>query len=68
MATPQQKNPCPRGHKIYTFGRPILGHHYLRLFSLSGLYPKLPPPPLGIGSHDIYNFLSPYPTDATYQI
>ena len=28
--------------------------------------PKLPP--LGVGGHEIYNFLSPYPTDATYQI
>ena len=28
--------------------------------------PKLPP--LGMGGHEIYNFLSPYPTDATYQI
>ena len=28
--------------------------------------PKLPP--LGGGGHDIYNFLSPYSTDATYQI
>ena len=29
--------------------------------------PKLPP--LGVGEgHEIYNFLSPYPTDATLQI
>ena len=28
--------------------------------------PKLPP--LGGWGHEIYNFLSPYPTDATYQI
>ena len=28
--------------------------------------PKLPP--LWVGRHEIYNFLSPYPTDATYQI
>ena len=20
-------NPCPRGHEIYNFGRPYLGHH-----------------------------------------
>ena len=25
-------------------------------------------PPLWVGGHEIYNFLSPYPTDATYQI
>ena len=30
------------------------------------LYPKITP--LGVGGHEIYNFLSPYPTDATYQI
>ena len=24
MASPQHKNPCPRGHEIYNFGRPIL--------------------------------------------
>ena len=24
--------------------------------------------PLGVGGHEIYNFMSPYPTDATYQI
>ena len=28
MATPSHKNPCPRGHEIYNFGRPFLGHHY----------------------------------------
>ena len=28
--------------------------------------PKLPP--LWVGGHDIYKFLSPYPVDATYQI
>ena len=28
MAMPYiAKNPCPRGHKIYNFGRPFLGHH-----------------------------------------
>ena len=27
---------------------------------------KLPPP--GGGGHEIYNFLSPYPKDATYKI
>ena len=25
---PLHKNPCPGGHEIYKFGRPILGHHY----------------------------------------
>ena len=28
MTTPWHKNPCPRGHEIYNFGRPFLGHHY----------------------------------------
>ena len=28
--------------------------------------PKLPP--LWVGGHEIYKFLSPYPIDATYQI
>ena len=81
---PLQKNPCPVGHEIYKFDRPLLGHHYYML-SLSDLClgvekknffkkyinitlftPKLPP--LGGGDHEIYNFLSSYPTDATYQI
>ena len=25
-------------------------------------------PPLGMGGQEIYNFVSPYPTDATYKI
>ena len=25
---PQHKNPNPRGHEIYNFSRPFLGHHY----------------------------------------
>ena len=28
MVTHVHKNPCPRGHEIYNFGRPFLGHHY----------------------------------------
>ena len=28
MALPLHKNPCPRGHEIYNFDRPFLGHHY----------------------------------------
>ena len=27
MASPQHKNPYPRGHEIYNFGRPFLCHH-----------------------------------------
>ena len=33
MATPEHKNPCPRGHEIYNFIRPFLGHHYYRIYS-----------------------------------
>ena len=28
MTTPLLKNPCPRGHEIYNFSWPFLGHHY----------------------------------------
>ena len=28
MATPQNKNPNPEGHKLYNFGRPFLCHNY----------------------------------------
>ena len=36
MVTPSHKNPCPRGHEIYNFGRPFLCHHLyiLSLFDL----------------------------------
>ena len=34
MATPQQNNPCPRGHEINNFVRPFLRHYYCIL----GLY------------------------------
>ena len=84
MATPQHKNPCLGGHEIYNLGRPYLGHYYYTLsfyepchgvkkifkeihINFTHFTPKLPP--LGVGGgHEIYNFLSPYPTDATYQI
>ena len=36
MTMPQCKNSCPKGHKIYNFGRPFLGHHYY-ILSLSDL-------------------------------
>ena len=28
---PLHKNPCPRDHEIYNFGRPFLGHQYQKL-------------------------------------
>ena len=40
---------------------------FLRNISILHFLPqKLPP--LGVGGHEINNFLSPYPTDTTYQI
>ena len=36
MATPHHRNPCPRGHEIYNFGRGFLAHHYY-IFSLSAI-------------------------------
>ena len=27
LATPQHKNPCPRGQEIYNFSIPFIGHH-----------------------------------------
>ena len=35
-------------------------------FNFTLVTPKLPP--FGMGGNEIYNFLSPYPTDATHQI
>ena len=33
-----EHNPCPGGHEIYNFGRPLLAHHYYRyILSLSDL-------------------------------
>ena len=31
VSTPQNKNFGDRGHEIYNFGRPFLGHHHDRL-------------------------------------
>ena len=36
MATPLHKNPCPRGHEIYNFGRPFLCN-YFYILGLSDL-------------------------------
>ena len=74
MALPQHKNPCPGGHKIYNFGRLILGHHFFTL-SLSDLclfvkkifieilhFYYMPTPqhknPCS-GGHKIHNFVRP---------
>ena len=80
IALPQHKNPCPGGHEIYNLRSPSLVIITIHLFCLKHapeqrrrffkkkinftlFTPKLPPL-----CHEIYNFLSPYPTDATYQI
>ena len=31
------QDPCPGGHEIYNFGRPLLGHHYY-ILSVSNLF------------------------------
>ena len=84
IAMPYNNNPCPDGQEIYNLGKSFLGHDYMYyIFSLSEscpwvdkifkekhqFYTFYPPNyfPFGRG-HENYNFLSPYPTDATYQI
>ena len=84
MATPQPKNPCPRGLKFTIWVDPSLviitiihlfclkyaldqrRRFFKKYINFTLFTPKLPP--LWVGGHEIYNFLSPYPTDATYQI
>ena len=42
MASPQHKNPCPKGHEIYIIGAAFPGHHNymsIYLYSLSALCP-----------------------------
>ena len=65
MATPQHKSPSPVGYEL-NFGRPVLGHHYQKYINFTCFTLKLPP--LGVLGHEIYNFLSPYPSNFTYQI
>ena len=78
------KNSCSVGHEIKNFGRPFLAHHFYilhlsdsyprvkkvniftEMHQFCNFYPK-PISPWG-GGHKIYNFLSRYTTDATYQI
>ena len=67
LSNPLCKNPCPRGHKIYNFRRPFLGHHYY-ILSMSDPCPRAEKKLLGWGGHENDNFLSPYPTAATDQI
>ena len=68
---------------MYIFGRPFLGHHYYipslygpcpgvekKIFKeiqqFNTFYQELPP--LWVEGHEIYNFLSSYLTDGTFQI
>ena len=81
-ATPFHSNPCPWGHEIYNFGRGFLDHHFIFILSagctgvkktiFKEIYQFYTFPqnrrPLGMGAHENYNFWSPSPTDATYQI
>ena len=80
MTMPWHENPCPGSHEIYNFGRPFPGHHNLilrmsvlcleverRIFKeIHQFYPEITSPWGGV--QEIYDFLSPYPTDATHQI
>ena len=81
MAMLQHKNPA-RGHEIYNFGRPFLGHNnytlslsetcpgveniFKKYVNFTFFYPKMNSPWSGV--HKIYNFLSSYPKDGSYQI
>ena len=69
---------APAGHEIYKFSRLFLGHHYYiisfcepcpgveKVFKkYINFTPKLFP--LSWGGHAIYNVMSLYPMDATYQ-
>ena len=67
---------------IYNFGIPFHGHHYYTLCMDHApekkiflkkkknfiFFPPIYPPRGGGGGHAIYNFLSPFSTDALYQI
>ena len=52
---------------VYLNHAPELTRRFLRNTSILHFLPQNYLP-LGVGGHEIYNFLSPYPTDATYQI
>ena len=81
MAVPQHKNPCPGVMKFTILVDPFLVIITLNVVSLvyawekrrrlifkeiHQFYPKFTS--LWGGGHEIYNFLSAYPTDASYQI
>ena len=78
----KHKNPCTGDHEIHNFVDPFLVIITIYLFCLNhaleqrGRFlkkkninftiftPKVPP--LWVGGHEIYNFLSSYPTGVTY--
>ena len=70
-----EKIPCPGGHEIFNLGGPFLVHYNYTL-SFCGPCPGVDKKILKKinftlfipwnGGHEIYNFLSPWPTDATY--
>ena len=79
MATPQHKNPCPKGHEIYNLGKPFLGHHCYALIvnhaweqsRFTSIFHFLPQNSLSLGREvmiEICNFQSPYRNNATHQI
>ena len=39
---PSTRNPCPRGHEIYNFGRPFRGfHYYIHILDFSDPCPRV---------------------------
>ena len=60
---PSVRTPVQGVMKVIILVNPSWLFFFLQFYSF---YQKLPS--LGDGGHEIYNFLSPYPTDATYQI
>ena len=73
MATPQHKNTCSEDNEIHNYGRPF--YHYYTL-GLSAQCPRIFKKYINftiftqkLSTHrgnQIYNFLSPYSTDAKY--
>ena len=82
MATFYHNYPYRRGFEIYNVGRPFPGFYY-HMFLLFYLYQgvekniweinqfyafSLKVFPFGFVGYEVYNFWSPYHTNATYQI
>ena len=59
------RTPTP-GFEIYNFGSREKRKRFFKKYTNFTFF-TLKLPPLGVGSNEIYNLLSPYPTDATYQ-